>query len=136
MNSLSLVELISHGEVGKALGARLTMTTHLRLPEGKLVSPTYFNKISDNNKLEIDAFSNNVDIMHLFTKKLLFTQKHIFVSICLTVDNTCSVYKEIIENNDNNKEFNQVFDMVSKCSTNSKHTSASKPHYNPSSQYS
>ena len=51
VKGLSPAELISHGEVGKALRAKPITTTHLRLPEDMTVSPTHFNKASDNNKL-------------------------------------------------------------------------------------
>ena len=53
VKGLSPAEIISHGEVGKALRAKPITTTHLRLPEDVTVSPIYFNKASDNNKLKI-----------------------------------------------------------------------------------
>ena len=97
-----------------------------------LVSPTYFNKTSDNNKLGIKVFSNDVDVIHPSTKVLVLTQSDIFGLISVTVDNTYRVYEEVIDNNDDNKELNQVMDMFAKCGTNAP-TSASRVHYNSSS---
>ena len=103
VKGLSPAELISHGEVGKALRAKPITTTHLRLPEDVTVSPTYFNKASDNNKLEISVFDNDVDVNNPFTQQLLFTQKHMFGSICVTVDGSYSVYEEVTEEHDATK---------------------------------
>ena len=134
VKGLSPAELISHGEVGKALRAKPITTTHLRLPEDWTVSPTYFNKASDNNKLKINVFDNDVDVIHPYTKEKLFTQKHIYGSICVSVDGSYSVYEEVTEEHDATKELNEVLDMFSNaCSTTVPSTSASKQHYNSSS---
>ena len=134
VKDLFAAEIISHGEVGKALRAKSITTTHLRLPEDMIVSPTYFNKASDNNKLEISVFDNNVDVINPYTKEKLFTQKHIFGSICVSVDGSYSVYEEVTEEHDATKELNEVLGMFSNaCSTTVPSTSASKQHYNSSS---
>ena len=134
VKGLSSAELISHGEVGKALRAKPITTTYLRLPEDWTVSPTYFNKASDNNTLKINVFDHDVDVMHPYTKKKLFTQKHIYGSICVSVDGSYSVYEEVTEEHDATKELNEVLDMFSiACSTTDPSTSASKEYYNSSS---
>ena len=113
VKGLSAAEMISHGEVGKALRAKPITTTHLRLPEDVIVSPIYFNKASDNNKLEISIFDNNVDGNNPFTKQKLFTQKHIYWSICVSVDRSYIVYEEVTEEHDATKELNKVLGMFS-----------------------
>ena len=83
------------------------------------------------SNIKIRVFDNDIDIINPFDKKLLFTQNHIFGLICVTVDNTYSVYKEVIENNDATKELNEIVAIFLKgCSTNVLSTSASKPQYN------
>ena len=131
VQGLSPAEIISHGEVGKVLRANPTTTTLLCLPEGMLVSPTYFNKTTDNNKLEISVFHNKENVMNPYNKTLLLTQRHIFGLICVTVDGSYSVYKEAIDNNHDNKELNQVMGLWTHCSpTTNSLTNARKVHYN------
>ena len=89
VKGLSPAELISHGEVGKALRAKPIKTTHLRLPKDWTVSPTYFNKASDNNKLEISVFDNDVTLkIHSPSKSFLHRNTSLGRFVYLLIDHT------------------------------------------------
>jgi len=100
VSGVSATEIISHGEVGRVLRTRPTMTTLFVLPKVWQSFPLS-NKIynDDKNKLEFEVVDNDKDIIHP-SKVVISQQKDIFGSFCVTVDDTYGIYDEVLDEDD------------------------------------
>ena len=55
VSGLYAAEIISYGEVDRALKLRPITATLLYLPKGMTISPTYFNEINNDDKTSLNS---------------------------------------------------------------------------------